>query len=206
MIRSAASKVMWVGRATVFLVGLAVILALVFGVATTALGATGANFILGKANTADAVSSLVTTITDTTKATQAALMVQQKSGGPALDLRVNSGKAPMKVNSGAKVARLNADRLDNLDSTEFVSGGGRIVSFVHTSSTSNIDSNCTYIDNAATNNNPNALIWATHVYTNGYHNSPLGVYFDTTNGRWCIFNENATGIATDTSFNVLVRP
>jgi hypothetical protein len=30
MWRSAASKVMWVGRATVFLVGLAVILALVF--------------------------------------------------------------------------------------------------------------------------------------------------------------------------------
>ncbi len=40
--RNMASKVMWVGRATVFLVGLAVILALVFGVATMALGATGA--------------------------------------------------------------------------------------------------------------------------------------------------------------------
>ena len=39
--RSAFSKVMWVGRATVFLVGLAVVLALVFGAATTALGATG---------------------------------------------------------------------------------------------------------------------------------------------------------------------
>jgi hypothetical protein len=46
VIRSAASKVMWVGRATVFMVGLAVILALVLGVATTALGATEGNFIL----------------------------------------------------------------------------------------------------------------------------------------------------------------
>jgi len=41
MLRSAANKVMWVGRATVFLVGLAVILALVVGFATAALAGTG---------------------------------------------------------------------------------------------------------------------------------------------------------------------
>jgi hypothetical protein len=41
MLKSAAGKVMWLGRATVFLVSLAVILALVFGVATTALAGTG---------------------------------------------------------------------------------------------------------------------------------------------------------------------
>jgi hypothetical protein len=36
MLKATVSKVMWVGRATVVMVGLAVILALVFGVATTA--------------------------------------------------------------------------------------------------------------------------------------------------------------------------
>jgi len=41
MLKSATSKVMWVGRATVFVVGLAVILALVLGVATAAFGANG---------------------------------------------------------------------------------------------------------------------------------------------------------------------
>ena len=41
MIRSVVKKVMWVGRARVFFVGLAVILALVLGVASTALGADG---------------------------------------------------------------------------------------------------------------------------------------------------------------------
>jgi hypothetical protein len=41
MIRSAASKVMWVGRAAVFVVGLAVILALVFGIASAALAGNG---------------------------------------------------------------------------------------------------------------------------------------------------------------------
>jgi preprotein translocase subunit SecE len=56
MLRSAVSKVVWVGRATVFLVGLAVILAVVLGVATAAFGANGDFFKLGKKNTASAVS------------------------------------------------------------------------------------------------------------------------------------------------------
>jgi hypothetical protein len=53
MIRSVFGKVMWVGRATVFLVGLAVILALVFGVATAAFAALskpGDPFKLGVVN------------------------------------------------------------------------------------------------------------------------------------------------------------
>jgi hypothetical protein len=41
MIRSTVGKVMWVGRVTVILVGLAVILALMFGVSTTVLAGTG---------------------------------------------------------------------------------------------------------------------------------------------------------------------
>jgi hypothetical protein len=41
MIRSTPGKVMWPGRATVFLVGLAVIPALEFGVASEVLGANG---------------------------------------------------------------------------------------------------------------------------------------------------------------------
>ncbi len=48
MVKSSVGKVVWVGRATVFLLGLAVILALVFGATSVALGATGGKFILGK--------------------------------------------------------------------------------------------------------------------------------------------------------------
>ena len=57
--RSVVSKVIWVGRATVFLVGLSVILAVIFGVASTALGADGEPFLLGKRNVAPSVSKLV---------------------------------------------------------------------------------------------------------------------------------------------------
>jgi hypothetical protein len=81
MVKSTVKKVVWVGRATVFMVGLTLILALVLGVATTALGATGGNFILGKANnTSSMPTGLVSTLADAAKS---ALTVQNKSGGPA---------------------------------------------------------------------------------------------------------------------------
>jgi hypothetical protein len=114
MLRSAASKVMWVGRATVFLVGLAVILALVFGMASTAFGANGGNFILGSLNnSATAITKLSGTVGG-----GSALQVSNPStasGSTALDLQVASGKPPMKVNSGTKVASLNADKVDGRD-------------------------------------------------------------------------------------------
>jgi len=122
MLKSAASKVMWVGRATVFLVGLAVILALVFGAATTALAGTGvgAVFNLGKANTVDAVSKLAGATTSSM------LMVDNNGAGTALDLRVGpsttpaaeKGVAPMKVDSQAKVNNLNADELDGKNASD----------------------------------------------------------------------------------------
>ncbi len=116
--KNAASKMMWVARATVFMVGLAVTLALVLGVATTALGATGASFILGKPNSATTTTSLVSTLS---KATKSALSVTNKSGGPALSLGVLSGKAPIRVSATAGTAtNLSADKLDGKDSSEFL--------------------------------------------------------------------------------------
>ena len=52
MLIGVVKKVMWVGRATVFLVGLAVIVAMVFWVASMALGSNGQPFMLGKSNAA----------------------------------------------------------------------------------------------------------------------------------------------------------
>jgi hypothetical protein len=110
--------VMWVGRATVFLMGLALMLALVFGMASTAFGANGGNFILGSLNnTATAITKLTGTVGG-----GPALRVSNPStttGSTALDLQVATGKAPMKVNSGTKVANLNADKLDGTDSKTF---------------------------------------------------------------------------------------
>ncbi len=97
MLRSAASKAMWVGRATALALGVAVMLAVVLGLASAALGADGDFFKVGKSNLAASVSKLI------------------KSGaGPALRLEVDSGP-PLSVNSAAKVTNLNADKLDNKD-------------------------------------------------------------------------------------------
>jgi hypothetical protein len=87
-------------RATVFLVGLAVILAMVLGVASMAFARDGQSFVLGARNAASSVSTLV-----------------KQGAGPALSLEVGSG-APLKVNSTTRVAKLNADRVDNMEASE----------------------------------------------------------------------------------------
>ncbi len=130
--RNAPSKLMWVGRATVFMVGLAVMLALVLGTATTALGATGAKFILGQPNSAETTTSLVSTLTDATKS---ALSVTNKSGGPALSLGVLSGKAPIEVSATAGTAtNLSADKLDGKDSTDFLGKSEKAADAAHADS------------------------------------------------------------------------
>lgn len=97
MLRSVGSKVAWVGRTASMVFGLA----LVLGVASMALGANGDFFKVGRSNVASSVSTLT------------------KSGaGPALSLKVGRG-APLAVNSQARVANLNADRLDGSDSGAF---------------------------------------------------------------------------------------
>jgi hypothetical protein len=118
MLKSATSKVMRLGRATMFMVGLAVILALVFGAASTALSATGGNFILGNANSAGAVSKLTTNI-----ANPALQLVNNSTGAAAtaLNLTVASGKPPLTVNAAAgKATNLNADKLDGTSSSGLV--------------------------------------------------------------------------------------
>ena len=81
--------------------------------------ATGGNLILGQPNTATSQTGL------TSSNAGKALQITQQStgtGATALGLNVPAGKTPFTVNSGTKVARLNADKLDGLDA----SGLGRI--------------------------------------------------------------------------------
>ena len=118
MARKIFSTVMWVGRTAATAFGLALVLALVFGVATTAIGATGGNFILGKASGATTVSKLTASI-----AGPALTLVNQSTGAAAtaLNISVASGKPPIKVNAAAGTATdLSADELDGEDSAAFL--------------------------------------------------------------------------------------
>jgi hypothetical protein len=118
MLRSVGSKVAWVGRTASMVFGLALVLALVFGVASMALGANGQAWILGQNNAATAVTKLA----GAAGVDGPMLQLINNNADPddtALDLRVQAGEAPMRVNSDTKVADLNADRLDGKDQSEF---------------------------------------------------------------------------------------
>jgi hypothetical protein len=85
------------------------------------MAATGGNFILGKSNSATSTTSLSAPIGGR------ALQVSNSStaaGATALGLTAAPGHAPFTVNTSTKVANLNADKLDGIDSTGFVKGRG----------------------------------------------------------------------------------
>jgi hypothetical protein len=105
MVKSMFARMMWIGKGTVFVVGLSVILALLFGAASTAFAHGGYKglFHLGHNNASKTVSTLI-----------------KQGPGPALRLLVRSGQPPMAVNSQVKVSNLNADRLDGRDSAGFM--------------------------------------------------------------------------------------
>jgi hypothetical protein len=95
---------------------LAVVVALTLLCGSTALAGTGVGgvFNLGKTNAVNAITKLAGSVPG------ASLVVDNNStnsAATALDLQVEPGKAPLKVNSQAKVANLNADKVDGMDST-----------------------------------------------------------------------------------------
>lgn len=95
---------------------LAVMAALTLGTASVALAGTGVGgvFNLGFSNTVNAITSLVGSVAGPS------LRIDNNSTNAlatALDLQVEPGKAPMKVNSAIKVTNLNADKVDGIDGT-----------------------------------------------------------------------------------------
>ena len=105
------------GRGTATMMSLAMLLAVSVGLASTALAGTGvgARFDLGKTNTVNAISSLVGSVAGPS------LKIDNNStgsGATALDLQVQPGKAPMKVDSQVKVTNLNADEIDGKSADE----------------------------------------------------------------------------------------
>jgi hypothetical protein len=74
---------------------------LVLGLDVATYAANGQSLLLGKLNTA-------------TKVTK----IKRTTPGPVLQLKSKAGTPPLKVNSSAKVAKLNADSVDGLDAAD----------------------------------------------------------------------------------------
>jgi hypothetical protein len=114
MLRTVAKKVAWVGRTASMVFGLALVMALVFGVATMALAAVpGDPFRLRQVDVINTASALAGNVNNSM------LRITNNSEGPsatALNLQVKPGKTPMKVNSQTRVANLNAALAGQADS------------------------------------------------------------------------------------------
>jgi hypothetical protein len=90
------------------------------------VAATGGNFILGEPNSASTPTSLNAPVASGRALTLTNL--NTATGSTALGLNVASGHAPFTVNSGVKVANLNATMVGSL----------RVVKFSHSGSASNV--------------------------------------------------------------------
>src|SRR5262245_28007166 len=120
-------------------------IALFVSLGGAAVAASGTDFILGRNNTAKAKTSLTAPV-----AGNALQITNTLPGGSALGLSVDSGSPPFTTNSSTKVPNLNSDlldgqnstaflgvdgtaananKLDGLDSTQFVQGGGKVSAF-----------------------------------------------------------------------------
>jgi hypothetical protein len=98
-------------------------LALFVALAGVGVAATGGNFILGQPNSANDTTALSSDVTSA-----ASLIVTNTGGKPAARFNSDSGVAPFSVNNGTKVASLNSDELDGIDSSGFTKGGGTLYS------------------------------------------------------------------------------
>src|SRR5262249_13452419 len=78
--------------------------------------------IVGKVTSpsADADSAGVKGMNASTDPSAAGVVGKNTGGGPGLSAVVNPGAPPLKVNSDAKVANLDADLVDGLSSSDFV--------------------------------------------------------------------------------------
>jgi hypothetical protein len=91
------------------LIAVSALTAAIVIVPTVATAANGGSWLLGRANTESATTTVTTSV------------------GTPLSLNAQSGYAPLKVNSGTKVTNLNADKIDGLDSTSFLRSTGKAV-------------------------------------------------------------------------------
>lgn len=120
MTRKILHRALRTSRGLVLAIGAVVISAVVLGAATAALAAVpGDPFRLGQVNVINKFTKLVGA------GNAPRLVIDNNGSGVALRLLVEPGKPPMQVNSGAKVARFNADRLDDLDQSAFLRKNGK---------------------------------------------------------------------------------
>jgi hypothetical protein len=119
MVKTVFSGAWRMGRTTALFLGVAVMLALVVGVASSAFGADGDNWKLGSGNAATQITKLGGAL----GVNGPLVRLTNNNAGTddtALELLVQPGESPMRVNSATRVDSLNADQVDGKSASEFV--------------------------------------------------------------------------------------
>jgi hypothetical protein len=75
--------------------------------------------------------------------------------------------------------------------------------FTFTTSASNTSTYIATIDEPNINNQPNLLLFITQTWPSAYDAHPIGVWFNSSTGRWTIFNEDLKAMPLGVSFEVL---
>ena len=78
--------------------------------------------------------------------------------------------------------------------------------FSVTASSSNSAGDTVFISSGATNSLPNDVLQATQVYNGALNAIAAGVYYDSSNSQWGVFNEGSAPMVAGTEYNVLVGP
>ena len=84
-------------------------------------------------------------------------------------------------------------------------------SFVTTSTSANSSGDTTYINNAATNGRPGAMVFAMSNWNPGgaggtYLNHPIGVWYSAGMAEWAVYTDDITTMPLNESFNIWVAP
>ncbi len=107
----------------------------------------------------------------------------------------------------------NQDLLDMTPGASFNVSAPSTVStrFIHTADAGNTppSANYTWLDDPLINANPNAILFVTHNWNPvgglpTYNDHHLGVWYDLSESKWSVFNQDISGMPLDASFNVLV--
>ena len=82
--------------------------------------------------------------------------------------------------------------------------------FVHTATAASLSADLTYIDNPLLNGNPGAQLVFSHVWNppgsiGVYNDHRTGLYYDSVEGKWGIYNEDVTNMVEDSSYFVYVE-
>lgn len=84
-------------------------------------------------------------------------------------------------------------------------------SYAHTTSVDNNVNNYSLIDHPKLNNDPSAQIYVSHMFNPGggsgtYHSHNVGLFYNTSEDKWAIYNEDQAAMEKDISFNLVFIP